>query len=90
MALTKPEITNVLAFIEDEIHAVNRIDIELSQAQNSSVLDVKAGFDESTTKKDHLVNIVKAIRFMVEAAGVTQIPIAFTHQELIDKGVLEQ
>ena len=89
MVLTKQEITNVLAFIEDEIHEVNQIDSDISSITNSNTLQLKIGFDEDDAKKEHARNIVRTIRFIMTELGVQGLPSAFSRQDLIAKGRLE-
>jgi len=78
MVLTNEEITGILGYIENQIHNVNKIDFALSEIQNSTIIELKTGFDSDLQKKEHLKNIVKMIRFGLDEQGITQIPSAFT------------
>lgn len=89
MVLTNQEMDSVLGYIRKEIVLVQQINADIRKTINSEILQKKPNFDEDSTKKEHAKNIVQAIRFLITEQGITQIPPAFTRQEMIDKGVLE-
>lgn len=90
MTLTKEELTNVLAYIEDEVHAINKIDSDVRLVINSNTLQLKTGLDIAAEKKTHATNIFKMLKFIASEMGITGNPSAFTRQEIIDLGKLER
>jgi len=80
--LTSLELDQVLSYIRTEIVKIQRIRRDLKKITESDVLQRDPNIDENVMKRDYAKNIVKAIRFIIEEQGITQLPKAFTRLEL--------